>query len=71
MAQDTNSVLGGLIIHIEGVNLASSVIWSTYANKCTKALKTGKGSYVSYPKLDQNIDIIIGELFDLIINTYQ
>ena len=44
MARDTNSVLGGLIIYDEGVNLASSVIWSTYANKRTKALNNEKGS---------------------------
>ena len=49
MAQDTTLVLGGLIRHIKGVNLAASVIWSTNVNKCTKALNNEKGSTLTTP----------------------
>ena len=49
MVQDITFLLAGMIRHIIGVNLAASVIWSTDANKCTKALKTEKGFSVTNP----------------------
>ena len=42
LVQDTTFLLGGMIRYITGVNFAASFIRSTYANKCTKALKTWK-----------------------------